>query len=110
MLINKGIDVNKINNEGNTALMCIAMKTPKENVRLINKLLKQGTDVSIVNQEGDTFYSILGKEAIKTGEIESNIDITMQRGSKSSLSMTNIVLFFVLPIVIAYISKMIQYK
>lgn len=110
MLINKGIDVNKINNEGNTALMCIAMRTPKENVRLIHTLLKQGTDINVVNQDGDTFYSILGKEAIKTGEIKSNIDITKQNVAKSSLSMTSIVFFFVLPVVIAYIAKMIKNK
>ena len=82
----------------------------KASNKIIDYYKNNGIKVNNFNYDFDTFYSILGKEAIKTGEIESNIDITKQRGSKSSLSMTNIVLFFVLPIVIAYISKMIQYK
>ena len=42
MLIDRKIDLNKQNDDGDTALMLVAKKNPKENVRLLKKLLDSG--------------------------------------------------------------------
>ena len=56
MLLDKGVDVNWKDKQGNTALMVAAKKNPKENVRLIQMLIEIGGSVEDVNNEGDCFY------------------------------------------------------
>ena len=45
MLIDRKINLNEINNDGDTPLMLVAKKNPKENVRLIKKLIDSGDSV-----------------------------------------------------------------
>ena len=66
MLIDRKINLNEINNEGDTALMLIAKKNPKENVRLIKKLLESGAKYkNIINYKCQSFLSLMGEAAIR---------------------------------------------
>ena len=66
MLIDRKINLNEINNEGDTALMLIAKKNPKENVRLIKKLIDSGAKYkNIINYKCQSFLSLMGEAAIR---------------------------------------------
>ena len=66
MLIDRKINLNEINNEGDTALMLIAKKNPKENVRLIKKLIDSGAKYkNIINYKCLSFLSLMGEAAIR---------------------------------------------
>ena len=66
MLIDRKINSNEINNEGDTALMLIAKKNPKENVRLIKKLIDSGAKYkNIINYKCQSFLSLMGEAAIR---------------------------------------------
>ena len=66
MLIDRKINLNEINNEGDTALMLIAKKIPKENVRLIKKLIDSGAKYkNIINYKCQSFLSLMGEAAIR---------------------------------------------
>ena len=66
MLIDRKINLNEINNEGDTALMIIAKKNPKENVRLIKKLIDSGAKYkNIINYKCQSFLSLMGEAAIR---------------------------------------------
>ena len=66
MLIDRKINLNEINNEGDTALMLIAKKNPKENVRLIIKLIDSGAKYkNIINYKCQSFLSLMGEAAIR---------------------------------------------
>ena len=64
-LIEKKIDINYINNNGDSPIMLIAKNNPKENIRLLLLLLKNNANVNNINKEGQSFYSIMGEQAIK---------------------------------------------
>ena len=66
MLIDRKININEKNNDGDTALMLVAKKNPKENVRLIKKLLESGAKYkNIINYKCQSFLSLMGEAAIK---------------------------------------------
>ncbi len=56
-LLKKGIDVNKVNNIGNTALF-YAVFYSKNKTEIIEKLLKKGSDMNIANIKGITPLSL----------------------------------------------------
>ena len=82
MLIDRKINLDEINNDGDTALMLIAKKNPKENVRLIKKLIDSGANYkNIINYKCQSFLSLMGEAAIKDkfGEFNNfNIDINKE--------------------------------
>ena len=66
MLIDRKIDLNIQNDDGDTALMLVAKKNPKENVRLLKKLLDSGAKYKhIINYKCQSFLSLMGEAAIK---------------------------------------------
>jgi ankyrin repeat protein len=118
-LIEKGINLNIQNNDGNTPIMLVALNNPDENVRLLQKLLSLNPIIEgIVNNKGQSFYSILGEDAIKNhfGGKGINIDEENKKVIKKiennnnniSFDFQNGFLFFVLPIFILIISKLVK--
>jgi ankyrin repeat protein len=110
MLIEKGVDVNCKDKQGNTALMVAAKKNPKENVRLIQMLIEKGGNVDDVNNEGDCFYSLLGKEAVKNGfvsggnnDIKDHEDVISE--NKRKVGVKDFVIFFIIPFMILLMSS-----
>ena len=66
MLIDRKINLNLQNNDGDTAIMLVAKKNPKENVRLIKKLIDSGAKYkNIINYKCQSFFSLMGEAAIK---------------------------------------------
>ena len=66
MLIDRKINLNLQNNDGDTPLMLVAKKNPKENVRLIKKLIDSGAKYKdIINYQCQSFLSLMGEAAIK---------------------------------------------
>ena len=66
MLIDRKINLDEINNDGDTALMLTAKKNPKENVRLIKKLIDSGAKYkNIINYKCQSFLSLMGEAAIR---------------------------------------------
>ena len=66
MLIDRKINLNLQNNDGDTALMLVAKKNPKENVRLIKKLIDSGAKYkNIINFKCQSFLSLMGEAAVK---------------------------------------------
>ena len=74
-LIEKKIDLNYINNNGDSPIMLIAKNNPKENIRLLLLLLKYDVNVNIINKEGQSFYSIMGEQAFKNHFGKNDIKI-----------------------------------
>ena len=76
MLIDRKINLNLQNNNGDTPLMFVGKKNPKENVRLIKKLIDSGAKYkNIINYKCQSFLSLMGEAAIKdkfNEEIENN--------------------------------------
>jgi ankyrin repeat protein len=64
-LIEKKIDLNFINNNGDSPIMLIAKNNPKENIRLLLLLFNYDINLNVINKEGKSFYSIMGEQAIK---------------------------------------------
>ena len=77
MLIDRKININEINNDGDTPLMLVAKKNPKENVRLIKKLIDSGAKYkNIINYKCQSFLSLMGEASIKDKFYEfNNVDI-----------------------------------
>ena len=65
MLVDKGININEVNGDGDTALILVAKTGVKENIRIIQKLLELKCDASIENNKNQSFYSIVHEEALK---------------------------------------------
>lgn len=66
MLIDRKINLNLQNNDGDTPIMLIAKNNPKENVRLLKKLINSGAHVdNIINYNCQSFWSLMGEAAIK---------------------------------------------
>ena len=66
MLIDRKINLNIRNNDGDTALMLVAKKNPKENVRLLKKLLESGAEYkNIINYKCQSFLSLMGEAALR---------------------------------------------
>ena len=85
MLIDRKINLNEINNDGDTALMLIAKKNPKENVRLIKKLIDSGALYkNIINYKCQSFLSLMGEAAIKDKFYDLN-DIDIDKENKEAL-------------------------
>ena len=80
MLIDRKINLNEINNDGDTALMLIAKKNPKENVRLIKKLIDSGAKYkNIINYKCQSFLSLMGEAALRDKFYEDkNINIKQE--------------------------------
>ena len=119
MLSDKKVELNIRNNEGNTPIMLVALNNPSQNVRLLQKLLSLNCIIDgIVNNKGQSFYSILGEDAIKNhfGGKGINIDEENKKVIKKiennnnniSFDFQNGFLFFVLPIFILIISKLVK--
>ena len=114
MLSDKKVDLNVRNNEGNTPIMLVALNNPNENVRLLQKLLSLNCIVDgIVNNKGQSFYSILGEDAIKNHFGGNDIDVNEENNkvinrikNNSRFDFMNIFIFFIIPILI--ISKVIK--
>ena len=114
MLSDKKVDLNIRNNEGNTPIMLVALNNPSQNVRLLQKLLSLNCIIEgIVNNKGQSFYSILGEDAIKNHFGGKDIDINEENKkvinkikSNNGFDFMNILIFFILPILI--ISKVIK--
>ena len=114
MLSDRKINLNTINNEGNTPIMLVALNNPNENVRLLQKLLSLNCIVDgIVNNKGQSFYSILGEDAIKNHFGGNDIDVNEENNkvinrikNNSRFDFMNIFIFFIIPILI--ISKVIK--
>ena len=60
LLLDKTIDINMVNNDGNTALMLASLYVKIDIVKLL--LLKQGIDINMVNNDGNNAL-ILAKNA-----------------------------------------------
>ena len=85
MLIDRKINLNEINNDGDTPLMLVAKKNPKENVRLIKKLIDSGAKYkNIINYKCQSFLSLMGEAAIKDKFFCSN-DININKENKNAL-------------------------
>ena len=114
MLSDRKINLNTINNEGNTPIMLVALNNPNENVRLLQKLLSLNCIVDgIVNNKWQSFYSILGEDAIKNHFGGNDIDVNEENNkvinrikNNSRFDFMNIFIFFIIPILI--ISKVIK--
>ena len=66
MLIDRKINLNIQNKDGDTPLMLVAKKNPKENVRLIKKLIESGAQYkNIINYKCQSFLSLMGEAALK---------------------------------------------
>ena len=73
MLIDRKINLNIQNLDGDTALMLVAKNNPKENVRLLRKLLSSGAKYkNIINYNCQSFLSLMGEAAIKDQFISKN--------------------------------------
>ena len=113
MLSDKKVDLNVRNNEGNTPIMLVALNNPSQNVRLLQKLLSLNCIIDgIVNNKGQSFYSILGEDAIKNHFGGKDIDINEENKkvinkikSNNGFDIMSILIFFIIPILI--ISKVI---
>ena len=119
MLSDKNINLNIQNNDGNTPIMLVALNNPNENVRLLQKLLSLNPIIEgIVNNKGQSFYSILGEDAIKNHFGGKGIKIDEENkkvikkiennNNNISFDFQNGFLFFVLPIFILIISKLVK--
>ena len=85
MLIDRKINLNEINNDGDTALMLVAKKNPKENVRLIKKLIDSGALYkNIINYKCQSFLSLMGEAAIKDKFCEFE-DVNIEKENKDAL-------------------------
>ena len=85
MLIDRKINLNKINNDGDTPLMLAAKKNPKENVRLIKKLIDSGAKYkNIINYKCQSFLSLMGEAAINDKFYENN-NIDIDKENKEAL-------------------------
>lgn len=100
LLIEKGINVNIKNKEGNTALMLCASNNPKENVRIIQLLLNSKADADLINNEGDTFYSIMGKEA-KNNHYKSEANI---QEDNIKTYKTEVFFFLIMPLIAIWLA------
>jgi ankyrin repeat protein len=65
MLVEKGININVQNSEGDTPLILCAKNGGKENIRIIQKMLEMNADSNIKNNKEESFYSIMNDEAEK---------------------------------------------
>jgi hypothetical protein len=65
MLVERGVNINEVNGEGDTALIMVAKLGVKDNIRIIQKLLELKCDASIENNKNQTFYTIVHEEALK---------------------------------------------
>lgn len=65
MLGERGANLNIQNNNGDTPLILCAKNGGKDNIRIIQKLLELKADPNIKNKDNETFYSVLGLEALK---------------------------------------------
>jgi ankyrin repeat protein len=66
MLCERGIDVNAKNKNGDTCLNICVKNGPKENTRIIQKLLFDfKVDPNITNNQNDNFFSLMKKHAEK---------------------------------------------
>lgn len=126
MLIDRNININEINNDGDTSLMLIAKKNPKENVRLIKKLLDSGAKYkNIINYKCQSFLSLMGESAIKDKyyeESDNNIEyknININKENKDALNKMkkyieknnnnfNYIFFILIPFLILSISFIIN--
>ena len=66
MLVERGVNINEVNNEGDTALILVAKSGVKENIRIVQKLLEMNCDATIENLKGESFYSMVHGEAVKS--------------------------------------------
>lgn len=132
MLIDRKINLNTQNNDGDTALMLVAKKNPKENVRLLKKLINSGAKYKkIINYKCQSFLSLMGEAALKdkfNEELDTekfnNINIDkenkeaiekmekyIQKKSKNKKNAHNIIsvaIPFIILLISYYINKMIQ--
>ena len=66
MLCDKGLDVNRVNRDGDTCLNLCVKHGARDNIRIIQKLLFDfKADPNIYNKENDNFFSLMAKEAEK---------------------------------------------
>ena len=134
MLIDRKINLNLQNNDGDTPLMLVAKKNPKENVRLIKKLIDSGAKYkNIINYKCQSFLSLMGEAAIKdkfNEEISNNkykfINIEKEnklaedkmeqyikknyKNRKNSYSIFSIAIPFIILIISYIINKMTKGK
>jgi ankyrin repeat protein len=64
MLVDKGMNINCKNNEGDTPLLIATKRGIKENIRLIQKLLELKCNTEIINNSNECFYSLVHKESL----------------------------------------------
>ena len=125
-LIEKKIDLNYINNNGDSPIMLIAKNNPKENIRLLLLLLKYNVNVNIINKEGQSFYSIMGEQAFKNhfGKNDIKIDYENKKivekikkyfsdnnninNKDNNYILKNKIIFFGIPFIILLLSYIIK--
>ena len=125
-LIEKKIDLNYINNNGDSPIMLIAKNNPKENIRLLLLLLKYNVNVNIINKEGQSFYSIMGEQAFKNhfGKNDIKIDYENKKivekikkyfsdnnninNKNNNYILKNKIIFFGIPFIILLLSYIIK--
>jgi ankyrin repeat protein len=91
MLIDRKIDLNMQNYNGDTPLMLIAKNNPKENVRLLRKLLSCGAEYKdIINYKGQSFLSLMGEFAIKNNFCKEKINIEEENEKACKRIINNI--------------------
>jgi ankyrin repeat protein len=112
MLVEKGMDINSKNNEGDTSLHLCAQNGAKENIRIIQKLLEFKADPNITNSKGENFYSLLGhemEEKFSNSEIISEQFQQTERNKNNHLNnnfskLQKILFYFLIPLMILIIS------
>ena len=125
-LIEKKIDLNYINNNGDSPIMLIAKNNPKENIRLLLLLLKYDVNVNIINKEGQSFYSIMGEQAFKNhfGKNDIKIDYENKKivekikkyfsdnnninNKNNNYILKNKIIFFGIPFIILLLSYILK--
>ena len=132
MLIDRKINLNSQNNDGDTALMLVAKKNPKENVRLLKKLIDSGAKYKkIINYKCQSFLSLMGEAALKdkfNEELDNDkfkfIDIDKEnkeaiekmekyiqkktKNKKYAINLLSAIIPFIILLFSYYINKMIQ--
>jgi len=129
MLIDRKIDLNSKNNDGDTPLMLVAKKNPKENVRLIKKLIDSGAKYkNIINYKCQSFLSLMGEAAIKdkyneectdskfkdinideeNKEAEAKMEEYIKKNYKNNIGKSNSIIGIVIPFIILIVSFIIN--
>ena len=109
MLIDKGLNINLINNNGDTPIILLAKNGTKDNIRIIQKLIEYKPNLDIENNNKESFYSIINDEAIRENfKFESEL-LNNKNKSIDLFKFTEIAfLYFVVPFIFLFFANKLQ--